>query len=43
MLPNPAGMSILRGHFDEGSVNPLGLFVAAVPPTLVAILAFQLL
>ena len=41
--PNPAGMSILRGHFDEGSVNPLGLFVAAVPPTLVAILAFQLL
>ncbi|NMG66487.1 hypothetical protein GPA19_16195 [Azoarcus indigens] len=41
--PNPAGMSILRGHFDEGAVNPLGLFVAAVPPTLVAILAFQLL
>jgi len=41
--PNPAGMSILRGHFDEGAVNPLGLFVAAVPPTLMAILAFQLL
>lgn len=41
--PNPAGMAILRGHFDEGAVNPLGLLVAALPPTLVAILAFQLL
>ncbi|MDX9706381.1 MAG: putative Na+/H+ antiporter, partial [Azospira sp.] len=41
--PNPAGMAILRGHFDEGSVNPLGLLIAALPPTLVAILAFRLL
>jgi len=41
--PNPAGISILRAHFDEGSVNPLGLLAAALPPTLVAILAFQLL
>ncbi len=41
--PNPAGMSILRGNFDEGSVNPLGLLISALPPTLVAILAFQLL
>ncbi|THF56571.1 putative Na+/H+ antiporter [Pseudothauera rhizosphaerae] len=41
--PNPAGMSILRPHFNEGAVNPLGLFVAAVPPTLVTILAFRLL
>lgn len=41
--PNPAGMSILRHHFNEGAVNPLGLFAAAVPPTIVAILAFRLL
>jgi Na+/H+ antiporter NhaD/arsenite permease-like protein len=41
--PNPAGMSILRGNFDESSVNPLGLFVAAAPPTITAILAFQVL
>jgi len=41
--PNPAGISILRGHFNEGIVNPLGLLVAALPPTLVATLAFRLL
>lgn len=41
--PNPAGISILRRHFNEGAVNPLGLFAAALPPTLVAILAFRLL
>lgn len=41
--PNPAGISILRGHFNEGVVHPLGLLVAAIPPTLVAVLAFRLL
>ena len=41
--PNPAGFSILRGNFDEGSISPLGLFLAASLPTVVAILAFQLL
>ncbi|MDR2364295.1 MAG: putative Na+/H+ antiporter [Zoogloeaceae bacterium] len=41
--PNPAGMSILRGYFNERAVHPLGLFVSAVPPTLMAILAFRLL
>jgi hypothetical protein len=41
--PNPAGWSILRGHFDDGAISAGGLFVAAVPPTLVAILAFMLL
>ncbi|HSN19974.1 MAG TPA: putative Na+/H+ antiporter [Usitatibacter sp.] len=39
--PNPAGYSILRGHF-EGAIHPLGLAAAATPPTLVAILAFHL-
>jgi putative Na+/H+ antiporter len=41
--PNPAGLSILRAYFEDGMVNPLLLFVAAVPPTLVAALAFLLL
>ncbi len=41
--PNPAGIAILRGHFDEQAVNPLGLLLAALPPTIVAALAFRLL
>jgi hypothetical protein len=41
--PNPAGFAILRGHFEDGAISPLGLFVAAVPPTFVAILAFRAL
>jgi predicted cation transporter len=41
--PNPAGFSILRGHFDDEAIRPLGLFIAALPPTTTAILAFQLL
>ena len=41
--PNPAGFSILRGHFDEGAIHPLGLLIAALPPTLVAIVAFYVL
>lgn len=30
--PNPAGFSILRRHFNDGAVNPLGLLVSALPP-----------
>jgi predicted cation transporter len=41
--PNPAGFAILRGHFEDGAIRPIGLLVAALPPTLVAALAFQLL
>jgi 3-phosphoshikimate 1-carboxyvinyltransferase len=41
--PNPAGYAILRGQFDGGVISPLGLLVAAAPPTLTAILAFRLL
>jgi predicted cation transporter len=40
--PNPAGFAILRGHFDDEAINPLGLFAAALPPTLVAVLAFRI-
>ena len=39
--PNPAGISILQKYFSEKSVNPLGLLIAAIPPTLVAIIAFR--
>lgn len=41
--PNPAGVSILRGQFQDSTINPMGLLIAALPPTLVAILAFRLL
>ena len=39
--PNPAGIAILQDRFDEGSVNPLLLFLAAIVPTIVAALAFR--
>ncbi|MFD0666377.1 putative Na+/H+ antiporter [Ramlibacter sp. MAHUQ-53] len=41
--PNPAGVAILRGNFEGNAVHPLGLLVAALPPTLVSVLAFRLL
>jgi hypothetical protein len=41
--PNPAGFAILKNSFEEGSISPLGLFLAAVAPTAVAAAAFQLL
>jgi Putative Na+/H+ antiporter len=41
--PNPAGQAILRSYFDDGAVNPMGLLVAAIPPTIVAALAFKFL
>ena len=41
--PNPAAFSILKGSFQDESIHPLGLLAAALPPTMIAILAFQLL
>ncbi len=41
--PHPAGVSILRSKFEDNTINPLGLLIAALPPTLVAVLAFRLL
>ncbi|MFO1425854.1 MAG: putative Na+/H+ antiporter [Steroidobacteraceae bacterium] len=40
--PNPAGIAILRRHFEDGAVKPLWLALAALPPTLVAALALRL-
>ena len=39
--PNPAGFAILKDHFDEKSISALGLFAAALPPTLVAVACFR--
>ena len=39
--PNPAGFAILRGHFEDESINPLGLLAAALPPTLLAVVTFR--
>lgn len=41
--PNPAGFAILRGNFEDGAIHPMGLFLAATPPTITAILAFRFL
>lgn len=39
--PNPAGFAILKDHFEDRSINAFGLFLAALPPTLVAIVCFR--
>jgi hypothetical protein len=39
--PNPAGFAILKDNFEDHSINALGLFLAALPPTLVAVLSFR--
>ena len=41
--PNPAGAAILKDCFEDGVISPLNLFLAALPPTLVAIVAFRCL
>ena len=38
--PNPAGLAILRTYFDDETVSPLRLFLAALPPTLIAAALF---
>lgn len=39
--PNPAGFAILKDRFDDQSISALGLFAAALPPTLVAVTCFR--
>lgn len=41
--PNPAGIAILRGHFEDEAVHPIGLLLAALPPTIIAALVFRYL
>ena len=38
--PNPAGQALLSRFFG-GGVSPLGLFLGALVPTLVAVVAFR--
>jgi hypothetical protein len=38
--PNPAGYGILNSSFGKDGINPMRLFLAALPPTLVAALCF---
>ena len=40
--PNPAGASILRECFPDGAISAGKLLLAALPPTLVALVAFGL-
>jgi hypothetical protein len=40
--PNPAGQTLLSRFFGEG-VSPIGLFLGALVPTMIAALAFRLL
>lgn len=39
--PNPAGFAILKDQFEDQSISAWSLFVAAIPPTLVAVLCFR--
>lgn len=41
--PNPAGFALLRDSFEDGAISALWLLIAALPPTIVAIVAFQFL
>ncbi len=40
--PNPAGIAILKNRFQDDSVNPLKLFLAALGPTILAAVMFLL-
>lgn len=39
--PNPAGAAILKAYFPNNTIAPLRLLLAAIPPTMVAALAFR--
>jgi hypothetical protein len=41
--PSPAGQALLSRFFSDGVVTPVGLFLGAIGPTIVAALAFRLL
>jgi hypothetical protein len=41
--PNPAGFSILKPAFGEDGISPIGLLIAALPPTILALVCFYFL
>ena len=41
--PNPVSFSLLKNTFEHGSLNPLMLFLYALPPTIIAGCCFMFL
>ncbi|AZL53804.1 hypothetical protein EI285_04100 [Aliarcobacter skirrowii] len=41
--PNPAGVAILKNHFEDGAIDPRYLFLGAILPTIVASICFIIL
>ena len=41
--PNPVSFSLLKNTFEHGSINPLMLFLYALPPTIIAGCCFMFL
>lgn len=41
--PNPAGVAILKGHFEDSNIDPRYLFLGAIVPTLIAATCFMVL
>lgn len=41
--PNPAGATILKGHFEDSAIDPRYLFLGALLPTIIAALCFIIL
>ena len=41
--PNPAGQALLARFFVDGAIAPVGLFLAALTPTVIAAIAFLML
>lgn len=39
--PNPAGAALLKDRFAHEAIHPLGLLLAALPPTLLGVLVFR--
>lgn len=38
--PNPAGVTILKSHFEDSTIDPLYLFLGALVPTIISSLCF---
>jgi hypothetical protein len=40
--PNPAGFGILKGSFGKDGINPMGLLLGAIGPTIIAMICLQI-
>jgi di/tricarboxylate transporter len=41
--PNPAGYGILKDSFTDSAISPVGLFLAALLPTIIVMICFLFL